>query len=369
MGSVEDLHQFLGCAACGATCGRSSRSSNARGAWARCRPQVTGRPAGGRPRPRRPDGSHGPGARRPGDGPAADGRRSPAAPHDGTGGSPRRASVGSVCAAPRTARGARSRSRAQPGRAGAHRRGAPTLAARAWASPGRRADGLRLHRPMASCTGSGLLPTSAVRRRNGGARPGARACRGAARRFADDLGAFQDLLGRHQDAVVAAGGSRRRGRARGGPGPGGRGRTGDGTRAPGCPTRAKPRGPGVVAPPAPEASALDDGVSTPLIRAGGVLWRPDDVGDRGAERRGCRGPSSALRRLEPAEGKARPGRAGGGRRGPRGARGNRVSGPDRPAAGRDTLHEGRGRRRPAEGRPLVGNARRYGRLRSQRRDR
>ena len=38
---------------------------------------------------------------------------------------------------------------------------------------------------------------------------------------------------------------------------------------------AKPRGSRVVAAPAPEASALDEGVSTPLIRAaGGVLWRP-----------------------------------------------------------------------------------------------
>ena len=36
-------------------------------------------------------------------------------------------------------------------------------------------------------------------------------------------------------------------------------------------SRVGPRGRG----PAPEASALDDGVSTPLIRAaGGVLWRP-----------------------------------------------------------------------------------------------
>ena len=180
MGSVEDLHQFrVGVRRLRSDLRTLEPLLERSWAQARCRPQVTGRPAGGRPRPRRPDGSHGPGARRPGDGPAADGRRSPAAPHDGPGGSPRRASVRSVCAAPRAPRGAGPRSRAEPGRADAHGEALPTLAATAWRRL-ERADGLTRHRPMASCTGSGLLPTSAVRRRNGGARPGARACRGCA---------------------------------------------------------------------------------------------------------------------------------------------------------------------------------------------
>ncbi len=80
----------------------------------------------------------------------------------------------------------------------------PTLAAIAWRRLERRADGLtshstdgELHRVRIAANRARYASETAAR----GLDPERAA---AARRFADDLGTFQDLLGRHQDAVVAA---------------------------------------------------------------------------------------------------------------------------------------------------------------------
>ena len=202
MGSVEDLHQFR--------VGVRRLRSDLRTlepllerSWGlgSCRPQVTRQPAGSRPRPRRPDGSHGRGARRPGDGAAADGRRSPAAPrrhgrHSST-------SFGRIgMRAPRAPRGAGSRPRAEPGRASAHGRALPTLAAPQRRLKRRRAGSTGIDRWRAA---PGPVATKRARYAAETAARGLEPERAeAARRFADDLGAFQNLLGRHQDAVVAA---------------------------------------------------------------------------------------------------------------------------------------------------------------------
>ena len=186
------------------------------------------------------------------------------------------------------------------------------------------------HRPTTRCTRCGSAPSA----RRYAAEATIPVFGKPAQRFARAIADVQDVLGEHQDAVVAARGSRRP-RASARPAEAfaagmlaerrdRRRRRGPRPRFPRSGRRA--RGPKLR-----RVAVSRDG--TVEAAGGDRAPRPTPDGARGPRR-----PPAEVRRLEPAEGQARARRDARGRRGPRGRRGDRLALRARRGAPRRAVH-------------------------------